>query len=60
MGCGASGNTSRVREPTLNKKPPLPSIDTQSQSKTKTSSAKSNESTDSGIDDSEPAKKSEF
>jgi hypothetical protein len=54
MGCGASSDTSRVQAPTLNKKPVLPAIE--SQTKTKSSSAKSNDSSDSGIEDSEPRK----
>lgn len=54
MGCGASNNTSRVQAPTLNKKSTLPAI--APQPKKKTPSAKSNGSTDSGIEDSEPIK----
>jgi len=54
MGCGASNDTSRVQAPTLNKKSVLPAIE--SQTKTKSSSAKSNGSNDSGIEDSEPIK----
>jgi hypothetical protein len=54
MGCGASNDTSRVQAPGLNKKPVLPAID--SQTKTKSFSAKSNGSSDSGIEDSEPIK----
>ena len=54
MGCGASNDISRVQEPTLNKKPVLPAIE--SQRKKKSPSAKSNGSTDSGIEDSEPIK----
>ncbi len=52
MGCGASNDTSRVQAPALNKKSVLPPID--SRSKKKSPSAKSNGSTDSGIEDSEP------
>ncbi|CAF2506395.1 unnamed protein product [Rotaria sp. Silwood2] len=55
MGCGTSNNTSRVQAPTLNKKSALPPIEPQS--KKKSSSAKSNGSNDSGIEDSEPIKK---
>ncbi|CAF4980842.1 unnamed protein product, partial [Rotaria socialis] len=54
MGCGASNSTPRVQAPTLNKKSALPAI--QSQSKPKLPSAKSNGSSDSGIEDSEPIK----
>ncbi|CAF1009710.1 unnamed protein product [Adineta steineri] len=52
MGCGASSDTSRVQEPTLNKKSVLPPID--QHTKKKASSAKSNGSADSGIEDSDP------
>ncbi|CAF1626412.1 unnamed protein product [Adineta ricciae] len=52
MGCGASSDTSRVQEPTLNKKSVLPPIDPHP--KKKIPSAKSNTSNDSGIEDSEP------
>lgn len=54
MGCGASNDTSRVQEPTLKKKPVLPAIEPQI--KKKSPSAKSNGSSDSGIEDSEPIK----
>lgn len=54
MGCGASKATPRVQAPTLNKKSTLPAI--APQSKKKVPSAKSNGSTDSGIEDSEPIK----
>ncbi len=54
MGCGASNDTSRVQAPTLNKKSVLPAIEPQN--KSKTHSAKSNGSSDSGIEDSEPIK----
>ena len=54
MGCGASNDTSRVQAPSLNKKPVLPAID--NRTKTKSHSAQSNGSTDSGIEDSEPIK----
>lgn len=55
MGCGASNDVSRVRAPTtLEKKSVLPPINMNS--KTKSPSAKSNGSTDSGIEDSEPPK----
>lgn len=57
MGCGASSDTSRVQEPTLNKKSVLPPID--SRPKKKVPSAKSNTSNDSGIEDSEPVFRSE-
>jgi hypothetical protein len=56
MGCGASNDTSRVQAPTLNKKSVLPAIEP----KTKSPSAKSNGSTDSGIEDSEPIKSKFF
>lgn len=52
MGCGASSDTSRVQAPTLNKKSVLPAIEPQK----KSYSAKSNGSSDSGIEDSEPIK----
>lgn len=55
MGCGASNDTSRVQQPTtLNKKSVLPAIEPKI--KNKSPSAKSNGSTDSGIEDSEPIK----
>ncbi len=54
MGCGASNDISRIQAPTLNKKSVLPPIETQTQ--TKSPSAKSNGSNDSGIEDSEPIK----
>jgi hypothetical protein len=54
MGCGASNDTSRVQAPTINKKSVLPAIETRK--KAKVPSAKSNGSTDSGIEDSEPIK----
>jgi hypothetical protein len=52
MGCGASNDTSGVQAPTLNKRSVLPAI----VPTTKSSSAKSNGSSDSGIEDSEPPK----
>ena len=57
MGCGASNDTLRIQTPIpLNKKPVLPAIESQTKTKTKSPSAKSNGSTDSGIEDSEPIK----
>jgi hypothetical protein len=54
MGCGASSDTSRIQAPTINKKSLLPAIEPRL--KTKVPSAKSNGSTDSGIEDFEPIK----
>ena len=54
MGCGASNDISHVQQPTKNKKSALPPIETRK--KNKVPSAKSNGSSDSGIEDSEPIK----
>lgn len=56
MGCGASNDTSHVQAPTLKKKSVLPAIQPQTKTKTKLPSAKSNGSSDSGIEDTEPIK----
>lgn len=59
MGCGSSKTAQNVQTAKpVEKKTVLPPID--KKTKTKTPSAKSNGSTDSGIEDSEPIKRSFF